>query len=199
MSEKSFNRLILLFICSVFAAALLGGGYIFWKIKYDISVCDLVNKGKTEELKTRIKEGKLDIEKGCPFPLLAHFARNGNPDMVKFLIENGAEVEKKFTFSNTYSRPYSIQHTALFSAIHSKYEQKRSDFPFEINSDYIQSLQLLLKNGASLDTPCGRVYKEKATDSIIAVLQKESPDNQTAREIIVLMDHELLNTLLSNK
>jgi hypothetical protein len=54
-------------------------------------------------------------------------------------------------------------------------------------------LELLLENGASLDTPCGKEYRETATDSMKTVYRNESPDSQSSREIIKLIDNKLLN------
>ncbi|AFM02518.1 hypothetical protein Fleli_0006 [Bernardetia litoralis DSM 6794] len=113
--------------------------------------------------------------------------------MVKFLLENEAEVEKKFTYKNPKSTPYVITQTPLFYAIYSKYEQKQTDFPMEINKYFIACLELLMQNGASLDTSCGREYRENTTDSLKTVYRNESPDLQTSREIIKLIDNKLLN------
>ncbi|WP_338813861.1 hypothetical protein V9L05_21430 [Bernardetia sp. Wsw4-3y2] len=157
------------------------------------TTCRDYTSGNTAVIKEMILDESISVNYGCPYPFLAYSSKIGDIDMVRFLVENGAEIKKKFTYKNPKSTPYKITHTPLFYAIYGKYEQKIIDFPMEINEDFIACLELLIKNGASLDTPCGREYSEKATDSLKTVYRNESPDSQTAREIIKLIDNKLLN------
>ena len=168
-------------------------GYLGFTTYKKESICRKYNEGNTQEAKELILDKSISVDYGCPYPFLAYSTKIGDIDMVKFLIENGAEIEKKFTYKNPKSTPYKITQTPLFYAIYSKYDQKRIDFPMEINEDFITCLELLIKNGASLDTPYGREYDEIVSDSLKTVYRNESPDLQTAREIIKLIDDKLLN------
>ncbi|WP_338764035.1 hypothetical protein WAF17_20910 [Bernardetia sp. ABR2-2B] len=197
MSEKITTILAISIIASIFIGIVGTISYLGITTYQRESTCNEYTSGDIEIIKAKILDGSISVDYGCPYPFLAYSTKIGDVDMVTFLLENGAEVEKKFTYKNPKTYPYKIKQTPLFYAIYSKYEQKRIDFPMEINEDFIACLDLLIKNGANLETPCGREYNEKATDSLKNVLREGSPDVQTAREIIELIDNDLLNQFAS--
>ncbi len=194
MEDKTVKILALLIISSIFFGIVGMAGYLFWTTYKRESTCNEYTSGNTQKIKEMILDESISADYGCPFPFLAYSTKIGDTDMVKFLLENNAKVEKKFTYKNPKSTPYKITQTPLFYAIYSKYEQKKIDFPMEINNDFIACLELLVQNGASLETSCGREYSQKATDSLKTVYRNQSPDTQTAREIIKLIDNKLLNS-----
>lgn len=193
MGEKTVTILAVSIIASIFIGVFGMIGYLSITTYKRETICRKYNQGNTEEVKKIILDKSISVDYGCPYPFLAYSTKIGDIDMVKFLLENGAEVEKKFTYKNPKSTPYKITQTPLFYAIYAKYEQKKIDFPMEINENFILCLEVLIQNGASLETPCGRVYDETASDSLKTVYRNESPDLQTAREIIKLIDDKLLN------
>lgn len=193
MSNHSIKILTILIITTIFCAVVGMFGYLGYTTYKKETICSDYTKGNTMAVKELILESSISVDYGCPYPFLAYSSSIGDIDMVKFLLENGAEVKKRFTFRNPKTYPYKVVHNPLFYAVYSKYEKKRIDFPLEINEDFIACLELLIKNGASLDTPCGREYNKNASDSLKIVYRKESPDTQTAREIIKLIDDEMLN------
>lgn len=180
-------------IASIFIGVFGMIGYLGWTTYKSESFCRAYTQGNTEAVKKLILDNSISVDDGCPYPFLAYSTKIGDTDMVKFLLENNATVEKKFIYQNPKTRPYTIRQTPLFYAIYAKYEQKKINFPMEINQDFIACLELLIQNGASLETPCGREYKEPVSDSLKTVYRNEKPDLQTAREIIKLIDNPLLN------
>ncbi|WP_291726798.1 hypothetical protein [Bernardetia sp.] len=193
MSDNTIKILVILIITTIFCGIIGTAGYLFYTTYKTETICSDYTSGNTEAVKKQILDESISVDYGCPYPFLAYSSKIGDIDMVKFLIENNAEIEKRFTFKNPKTYPYKVVHTPLFYAIYEKYEQKKIDFPMEINENYIACLELLIKNGASLDTPCGREYEENASDSLKTVFRNESPDKQTAREIIKLIDNKMLN------
>ncbi len=190
------NDVKILAICIIASVSIVTFGmigYLSYTTYKKETLCRAYNQGNTEKIKEMILDKSISVDYGCPYPFLAYSTKIGDIDMVKFLVENGAEVEKKFTYKNPKVSPYKITQTPLFYAIYGKYEQKRIDFPMEINEDFIACLSLLVENGASLDTPCGREYDETVSDSLKTVYRNESPDLQTARGIIKLIDSKMLN------
>lgn len=193
MDDKITKILAISIIASIFIGIFGMISYLGITTYKRESTCNEYTSGNTAAIKEKILEGSISVNYGCPYPFLAYSTKIGDVDMVTFLLENGAAVEKKFTYKRPKQSPYKITQTPLFYAIYSKYEQKQIDFPMEINQDFIDCLELLVKNGASLDTPCGREYNETASDSLKTVYRNESLDTQTAREIIKLIDNKLLN------
>ncbi len=193
MSDKTVKILAISIISSIFFGIIGIAGYLFWTTYKRETTCNEYTSGNTQKIKELILDKSISVNYGCPYPFLAYSTKIGDVDMVKFLLENKAEVEKKFTYKSPKSTPYKITQTPLFYAIYSKYEQKQIDFPMEINEDFIACLELLVKNGASLETPCGRVYEEDVSDSLKTVFRNESPDLQTSIEIIKLIDNKILN------
>jgi hypothetical protein len=193
MEDKTVNILAISIIASIFIGVFGMIGYLGITTYKKETTCNEYTSGNTQKIKELILDESISVDYGCPYPFLAYSTKIGDVDMVKFLLENKVEVEKKFTYKNPKSTPYIITQTPLFYAIYSKYEQKQIDFPMEINEDFIACLELLIQNGASLETPCGREYRETATDSMKTVYRNESPDMQTSREIIKLIDNKFLN------
>ncbi|PIY10246.1 MAG: hypothetical protein COZ18_06425 [Flexibacter sp. CG_4_10_14_3_um_filter_32_15] len=193
MEEKTVNILAISIIASIFLGVFGMIGYLGITTYKKETTCRKYNEGNTTAIKEMILDESISVDYGCPYPFLAYSSKIGDIDMVTFLVENGAEIEKKFTYKSPKMRAYKITHTPLFYAIYGKYDAKRIDFPMEISEDFIACLALLVENGASLDTPCGREYDETVNDSLKTVYRNESPDSQTAREIIKLIDNKLLN------
>ncbi len=193
MEDKTVSILAISIISSIFLSMVGIFAYLGITTYKRETTCNKYTSGNTEVIKEMILDESISVEYGCPYPFLAYSTKIGDIDMVKFLVENGAEIEKKFTYQNPKQTPYKVTQTPLFYAIYSKYEQKRIDFPMEINENFIACLDLLMKNGASLETPCGREYQENVTDSLKTVYRSKSPDSQTSREIIKLIDDKLLN------
>lgn len=193
MGEKTVNILVICIIASIFIGVFGMIGYLGITTYKRETTCKKYNTGNTAAIKEMILDESISVDYGCPYPFLAQSSKNGDIDMVKFLVENGAEIEKKFTYKSPKVSPYKITHTPLFYAIYGKYDAKRIDFPMEINEDFIACLVLLVENGASLDTPCGREYDENVSDSLKTVYRNESPDSQTALDIIKLIDDKMLN------
>lgn len=199
MSNNTVKILAILIITIIFCGIVGMAGYLGYTTYKKETICSDYTSGNIEAVKKLILEGSISVDYGCPYPFLAYSSKIGDVEMVKFLIENGAEIEKKFTYQNPKTRPYKVVHTPLFYAIYAKYEQKKIDFPMNIDENYIACLELLAENGASLDTPCGREYRENVSDSLKTIYRNESPNKQTAREIIKLIDNEMLNSFAENK
>jgi hypothetical protein len=164
-----------------------------WATYQQETMCRDYYKGNTEKTKALILDKSISVDGGCPHPFLAYSTKIGDIDMVKFLVKNGAAIEGKFTYKSPKVEPYRIKHTPLFYAINDRYERTKINSSLEIDENYIAALEILMQNGASLYTPCGREYKETASDSLKTAYRKESPDTQTALEVIQLINHPLLN------
>lgn len=193
MSENTLKILVIGLVTSLFIGIVGMASYLGWTSYKKETTCRKYYEGNTQKIKDLILDKSISVDYGCPYPFLAYSTKIGDVDMVKFLLENNAEVEKLFTYQSPKVSPYTVKQTPLFYAIYSKYEEKIIDFPMEINEDFITCLSLLIENGASLDTPCGRFYKENASDSMKTVYRNESPDLQTSKDIIKMIDNKILN------
>ncbi len=193
MDEKIVNILAISIITSIFIGVFGMIGYLGITTYKRETTCNEYTSGNTEATKEKILDETISVDYGCPYPFLAYSSKIGDTDMVEFLLENNAEVEKLFTYKNPKTAPYTVKQTPLFYAIYSRYEAKKSNYKMEIDENFIACLELLIQNGASLETKCGRFYRENASDSMKIVYRAESPDLQTGREIIKLIDNKFLN------